>query len=355
MAPKRIFVALFLAVCLLVVSEAIAYRQLELILEDDFNTFNLSLWKHEITLGGGGNWEFEYYSNNRTNSYVKGGILYIQPTLLADDIGEDNVKGNDYIMDIWGGTPAAYCTSNAFYGCLRQAGGGGNYLNPIKSAAIRTAESFSFKYGKVEVRAKLPKGDWLWPAIWLLPTDNQYGTWPASGEIDIMESRGNAPSYVPGGYDTFGSTLHWGPSWNADAYSKAHATKKGTDLTADFHTYGLLWNETYFGTYLDNESNTVLSFPIDKSFWELGGWTTPPWNNPWEGEGNNAPFDRDFFLIINLACGGTNGYFPDGYGKPWTDADAHAINEFYDAKGGWYPTWTQPMSIDSVRVWTYKE
>ena len=150
-----------------------------LALEDNFDTFNLSLWKHEITLGGGGNWEFEYYTNNRSSSYVKGGVLYIQPTLLADEIGEANVVGNNYMLDIWGLTPSNLCTSNAFYGCLRQAGGGGNILNPVKSAKLRTSESFSFRYGKVEVSAKLPRGDWLWPSVWLMPRDNQYGSWPA--------------------------------------------------------------------------------------------------------------------------------------------------------------------------------
>lgn len=337
-------------------SATIRARNLALVLEDDFNTFNLTLWQHEITLGGGGNWEFEYYSNNRSNSYVKGGALYIQPTLLADDIGEENVKGNNYQLDIWGGAPADYCTSNAFYGCFRQAGGGGNYLNPVKSARIRTVESFTFTYGKVEVRAKLPRGDWLWPAIWMLPRDNYYGNWPASGEIDIMESRGNAPSYTPGGYDTFGSTLHWGPSWNQDKFLMTHATMKpGLDLTADFHTYGFVWNETYMGTYFDKESNVVLTFPIKESFWELGGWTTPPWNNPWDGQEKNAPFNHQFYLLINLACGGTNGYFPDGDGKPWSDTDQHAVNSFYDAKAQWYPTWTSPMAIDSVKVWTYTD
>ncbi len=67
----------------------------------------------------------------------------------------------------------------------------------MQSAAVRTVESFAFTYGRVEVRAKLPRGDWLWPAIWLLPKWHQYGDWPTSGEIDIMESRGNAPSTYP--------------------------------------------------------------------------------------------------------------------------------------------------------------
>jgi len=109
-------------------------------------------WKHEITLGGGGNWEFEAYLNNRTNSFVKNGTLYLKPTLMADQIGEANVKANA-VFDIWGGDPANICTGNSFYGCSRTAGAGGNYLNPIKSARIRTAETFTVKYGRVEFRA----------------------------------------------------------------------------------------------------------------------------------------------------------------------------------------------------------
>ena len=223
MASLLQFAVVFSSLCC---SYAIGERQLVLVLDEDFKSFNLSLWQHELTLGGGGNWEFEYYTNNRSSSYVKDGALYINPVLTANEIGEENVRGNNFNLDIWGGAPADLCTSNAFYGCSRTAGVGGNYLNPVKSARVRTVESFSFVYGKVEVRAKLPRGDWLWPAIWMLPRDNQYGNWPASGEIDIMESRGNPPSYAPGGYDMFGSTLHWGPVWSEDAWSKTHKEVK---------------------------------------------------------------------------------------------------------------------------------
>ena len=72
-----------------------------------------------------------------------------------------------------------------------RSGNGNNYLNPINSARLRTVKSFNIKYARVEVRAKIPRGDWLWPAIWMMPKNAQYGNWPASGEIDIMESRGN--------------------------------------------------------------------------------------------------------------------------------------------------------------------
>ena len=159
-----------------------------------------------ITLGGGGNWEFQYYDNNQSNSYVKDGVLSLKPSFLADDIGEDTLRGGGYRLDLWGSQPADVCTGPHFHGCERWSSG--NILNPIRSARIRTAQSFNFKYGRVEVRAQLPVGDWLWPAIWMLPTTNQYGIWPANGEIDIMESRGNEPNYSAGGMNTFGSTLH---------------------------------------------------------------------------------------------------------------------------------------------------
>ena len=349
--------AILLVAVLWLSSAVIAQRSMKLSLSEEFDDFDLSLWRHEITMAGGGNWEFEYYSNNRSNSYVRDGVLYLRPTLLEDDIGLANLQ-NGYTLDIWGGAPADLCTQNSFYGCLRTSGGGGNYLPPVKSARIRTVNTFDFTYGHVEVRAKLPRGDWLWPAIWMLPTDNQYGNWPASGEIDIMESRGNAPSYQPGGRDTYGSTLHWGPAWSENKFSMTHAEHKGADLSEDFHVYGLIWNETYIGTYFDLESNVVLSLPITQSFWSKGGWPTPPWNNPWVGRGKNAPFDRRFYLILNVACGGTNDYWPDGFGKPWNNADPHAVNAFTNAKDQWYPTWdgeNAAMQIDYVKVWTYTD
>lgn len=163
-----------------------------LIFSDDFNKLDFKTWEHELTMSGGGNWEFEWYVNNRSNSYVKNGVLYLMPTLTSDAIGEDTMRTGT--VDIWGGSPADMCTGNNFYGCSRSAAASGNVINPIRSARLRSVKSFSFQYGRVEIKAKLPKGDWLWPAIWMLPAHNEYGQWPASGEIDIMESRGNDPA-----------------------------------------------------------------------------------------------------------------------------------------------------------------
>ena len=141
----------------------------KLIFDEEFNTFDMKRWQHEITMSGGGNWEFEYYTNNRTNSFVKEGVLHLQPTLTEDAIGTKALTTGG--LNLWGGAPADYCTSNQFYGCERTAGEG-NIVNPIQSARVRTVKSFNFKYGRLEIKAQLPKGDWIWPAIWMLPTDN---------------------------------------------------------------------------------------------------------------------------------------------------------------------------------------
>lgn len=173
--------------------------QSKLVFSDDFDTFDFKKWKHDITLSGGGNWEFELYENNRSTSWVQNSKLNIKPVLTEDKIGMERVR-NGFTYDVWGSTPADQCTANGFYGCTRTSDGI-HYINPVMSAKVSTVQSFSFKYGRVQVKAKLPKGNWLWPAIWLLPRYHEYGTWPASGEIDIMESRGNVgyPQSAGGG------------------------------------------------------------------------------------------------------------------------------------------------------------
>lgn len=156
-------------------------------------------------------------------------------------------------------------------------------MNPIQSAKITTQESFSFKYGRVEIVAKLPEGDWLWPAIWMLPRRNQYGMWPASGEIDIMESRGNAnyPQSSEGGCESYGSTLHWGADWTQNRFELTHAIyNHPSKLSEDFHTYGLYWTAERLYTYIDDPDNIVLDVDLTSTdFWEFGKFPSV-YNNP---------------------------------------------------------------------------
>jgi len=259
-------------------------------------------------------------------------------------------------LSLWGASPADMCTGNAFYGCERNAGASGNVINPIQSARLRTVNGFSFKYGRVEIRAKLPKGDWIWPAIWMLPKYNGFGQWPASGDIDIVESRGNDPSCSVGGRNTFGSTLHYGPGWPYDAWDTAHAEYKGADLSQDFHIYGMEWTADHIKTTIDG--NVVLNFPFDQDLYTKGKFPQGM-DNPWKYETEkSAPFNQEFYLIFNVAVGGTGGYFPEGQcGKPWSNTDPHSVNAFWNSRGQWFPTWNYPathdsaMQIDYVRVY----
>jgi len=119
---------------------AVATAAETLIFNDDFNTFDLKTWEHELTLAGGGNWEFEWYVNNRSNSYVKDGVLYVKPTMTEDYIGTQQLNSGS--INIWGMSPAELCTGPAFYGCERNAAASGNVNNPVRSARIRTVKSF---------------------------------------------------------------------------------------------------------------------------------------------------------------------------------------------------------------------
>ncbi|KAI8852775.1 concanavalin A-like lectin/glucanase domain-containing protein [Chytridium lagenaria] len=275
--------------------------------DDDFNFLNFDNWKHDITLRGGGNWEFQAYTNNRTNTFVRDGKLFIKPTLTTGVVGEQFVS-NGGTISYWGNNEDLNsCTDNADYGCMRTSDGT-NILNPVQSGLLRSVRSFSFRYGKVEVSAKLPKGDWIWPAIWMLPKHGVYGQWPASGEIDIMESRGNAPGYPAGGYDTIGSTLHWGPNYFLNRYPLTNVAKKIPD--DGFHTYGLIWTPESIITYIDDPSNIVLNVPLS-DFYAKGKFPAGT-ADPWANGCSAAPFDQEFYLILNVAVGGTSTYFPTG-------------------------------------------
>ena len=332
---------------------------------DEFHTFNATKWVHTVTMSGGGNGEFEMYVPDAANSFVQKGSLRIHPSYTSDWFNQTMCTSYSIAPANWDngcelsfdaqptktiyGTSTPYpgvypgqCNDASNYGCERMAINGG-IINPIRSARIFS--TFSFMYGRVEVRAKLPIGNWLWPAIWMLPKDSVYGTWPLSGEIDIMESRGNPPSYQAGGNNRFGSTLHWGPLWNADMWS--YTTQGYTDnrntLTSQWHTYGLKWTSTSLYTYIDHDSNRVLTVNMSLPLWQTYNLSG---SNPWAGNGTNAPFNQPFYITFNTAVGGTNGYFPT---NDWGDGGA---TNFWNNRSNWQSTWTHPdLMIDFIRVY----
>ena len=200
--------------------------------------------------------------------------------------------------------------------------------------------------------------------IRMMPEEDKYGPWPASGEIDIAELRGNDWHY-PLGRDAVTSTLHWGPSPKLDAYWKTYGTKflRRTDFSKGFHTFGLQWSEDYLFTYLDSRLKQVFYMKFGpKTMWEDGNFAGAAVNNslvenPWGKTGNdNTPFDENFFLILNVAVGAGNGWFFEGKGnKPWVDGSPSAQADFIKAKDQWLPTWgagnDRGMTVKSVKMW----
>ncbi|KAK7088454.1 beta-1,3-glucan-binding protein-like [Littorina saxatilis] len=338
-----------------------------LVFEDNFNFINHRVWEHEITAAGGGNWEFQYYTNNRTNSYTKNGVLYIKPTLTSDHYGVEYLEHG--ALNLWGSSAADVCTSNMDWGCKRE-GQPGQVINPIQSARLRSSRGFNFRYGKVEVEAKLPAGDWLWPAIWMLPRSNVYGNWPASGEIDIMESRGNLhytdPKGTSQGVDNIGSTLHFGADFFTNQWPKAHTEvllSTGGTYADDFHKFGVEWDNTSITFSVDGHE-TLKVAPSAGGFWEFGGFDQMQgYDNPWREGTRMAPFDQEFYLVMNVAVGGV-GFFPDEnrnspQPKPWQDRAGHEADRFWAARNQWYPTWhpdhdqgeDAAMKVNYVKVW----
>lgn len=209
-------------------------KKYKLIWSDEFNKDGLpdtSKWGYNLGAGGWGNDEAEYYTNRAENASASNGTLKI--TLK------------------------------------KEAYNGSNYT----SARLLTKGKFSFTYGKVEARAKLPAGVGTWPAIWMLGANDDVAGWPDCGEIDIME-------HVGWNFNTIYGTLHYpGRSGsNADG-----ATKLISNATTEFHLYSLEWTADSINIYVDN----VLNHTVKNS--------------------SAIPFNHDFFLIMNVAIGGGFG------------------------------------------------
>jgi len=245
-------------------AEAKDYAQYtELIWSDEFDgggAVDQSKWTHEIGGSGWGNNELEYYTNSIENSYVSGGNLTIQ--------------------------------------AQKQSQGGRDYT----SARLITKGKQSFTFGRVDVRAKLPKGQGIWPAIWMLGSDIGQNNWPLCGEIDLMELRGQEPN-------KFLSTLHYGTSTADHRYKGTDHTLANGSFADDFHLFSMVRSKDQMRFFLDG-----------KQYYTFTSSDASPY-----------PFNNPFFVILNVAVGG------DFLGNP------NASTQF-----------PQQMLVDYVRFYQYK-
>jgi len=158
-----------------------------------------------------------------------------------------------------------------------------NYQNhQFTSARIHSqcSDGGSFMHGRFEMRAKMPKGKQLWPAFWMLSSDEQYGGWPKSGEIDILEYRGQETSNV-------NSAIHYG---QVDTFKSSGAhTIQGMDFSKDFHVFSMEWTSTNMKFFVDG-----------KQYWQAS--TNDNFGSFYNG--NGKPFDQRFYILLNVAIGG---------------------------------------------------
>ncbi|MCB9219645.1 MAG: glycoside hydrolase family 16 protein [Ignavibacteriales bacterium] len=207
--------------------------------EFDNSAIDLNKWEHEVNANGGGNNELQYYTARPENSFVKEGNLHL--VALQEEYTDDG--------------ETRYYTS----------------------ARMRTATKGDWTYVRVDVKAKLPYGQGLWPAIWMLPTDWQYGGWPASGEIDIMEHVGYDPGRIHGSIHT--------EAYNHRIGTQKSGTKVIPDANTEFHIYSIEWTEEKIIFLIDGE--IYFTFGNDK-----------------QGKYETWPFDKRFHLLLNVAVGG---------------------------------------------------
>ncbi|RQV99547.1 MAG: glycoside hydrolase family 16 protein [Calditrichaeota bacterium] len=221
-----------------------------LVWNDEFNgnSIDAGKWEHEVNANGGGNNELQYYTDRQENSYIEDGNLVIK--------------------------------------AIKERYTGDQGTREYTSARLRTAHKGDWKYGRFDIRARLPYGQGLWPAIWMLPTDWIYGGWAASGEIDVMELLGQEPNKVYG-------TIHYGGSYPDNTHSGCSTTLSSETFSEDFHLFTLEWDTTEIRWYVDG------NLYCTRNQWYSANGQYP------------APFDQRFHMLLNVAVGGNWPGDPD--------------------------------------------
>jgi beta-glucanase (GH16 family) len=253
-------------------------------------------WGFDVDCWGGGNDERQCYTDRTRNAGIEDGRLVITAR-HERSVGPALPKA----MARKSATPDA------------------EVEREFSSARLTTRGKAGWRFGRIEVRARLPQGQGTWPAIWMLPEKDRYGSWAASGEIDILEAVNLGVPCVkcPGGTEnTILGTLHFGGQWPANKQAGTEFPYPPV-LDGGFHTYAVEW-------YPDR----MVWFVDGKPFAErrAAEWSTTGSAEP------GAPFDQPFHLILNLAIGGK---LSEGRGVGGVSLDG-------------YP---KRMEVDWVRVW----
>ncbi|XP_055855485.1 beta-1,3-glucan-binding protein-like [Episyrphus balteatus] len=326
----------------------------ELLFEDHFDRLDWSKWNQEVRIPqSSDDGQFVMFLNKPKNCFARNGQLHIIPSLASEVLGNDLKKFRTGSYQI-----GAECTGflDKSQECSRKAQFY-QILPPVVSARINTKHFFSFRYGRVEIKAKLPKGDWLFPLILLEPLENYYGIKNyQSGQIRIAFNRGNEVLQDANYTDISNKILYGGVVMsNVDQHRNyfLRGTKLDWDLSNEFHIYTLVWTEHQFILGIDGQVYTQ-NFKED----------FPKWMESFHGKtkvtSKMAPFDREFYLSLGVSVGGHSD-FPDdsrnGFErlpKPWTNGDPKAELYFWKDYENWSRTWNSDASglhVDYVKVY----
>ncbi len=236
----------------------------KLVWEDTFDggTLNPENWSFETHEPGWVNAELQEYVVSEENTYIRDGLLYIRPTERLDEEGNAIYEERD-----------------------------GKRYKTYLSGRINTQGKREFTYGRFEARAKVPKGKGFLPAFWMMPADEDYyGQWPKCGEIDIMEVLGDKLSCSYG-------TLHFGEP-HTQSQGQFELPEGAADFGSDFHVFACEWDPGEFRFYVDD----TLFYTANDWFTQRPGAERAPYP---------APYDQPFYIILNLAVGGSWVGYPD--------------------------------------------
>lgn len=239
--------------------------------EFDGAVLDASKWEAEESCWGGGNEERQCYTGRERNVEIVNGLLRLKAY-------PENYTGPQYPQ----GWPD---------------GRGNQVTQAYTSGKVRTRTRADWTYGRFSARMKLPKGQGTWPAFWMLPSDNVYGNWASSGEIDIMEAvnLGEVCPECSGGFgeNRTSGALHYGAVWPDNTFKVNHNTLSGGAGTIDdYHVYAVEWGEGRINWFVDGEK----FYTLNAEDWFSGAVE--------KTQNANAPFDQNFYLMFNLAVGG---------------------------------------------------
>ena len=280
----------------------------DLVWSDEFagSEIDPAKWNFDPDCWGGGNEERQCYTSSSRNAQVTGGLLVITAR-------RENVSG-----------PALPAAQRA-----AAKDPGAQVKREYSSARLTTRGKAAWRYGKIEVRARLPQGQGTWPAIWMLPEAETYGPWAASGEIDVIEAV-NLGVYCKTcrneREDTILGTIHFGKAWpgNKLASTEIHYPP----ILKGFHTFAVEWEPNRITWLVDDRIYAVRN----AREWFSGGSDQP-----------GAPFDRPFHLILNLAIG---GHLPESRGTGGTDPVGFPKRFEID----WVRVWRKPGNLPISRT-----